>query len=227
MTKEVAIKLMDAYGYKMVSEAGNDSWLGFAKDMHGIRLSAKVELVQEAVTLTGGVLKMMCELSCKKFDINSERFADFENVLYLYAKICSQIDSLVDAEGIIKSAFGEASVNIKEDEGTTEETNTLENRVAAFKKKVIEVAKDNGYTPEMTKAFFKYWSEVSDGGKKMRWEIMKSKKGTFNIAGRLVTWRENDKTFKPSFQSTKEKVAAQQNKELKQKPKTINTKELF
>jgi len=230
MTKEAAIKLMKGYGYTLVSEAGNESWLGFSKEINGIWMSAKVILVQESVTLTGGVLKMMCELSCKKFDINSNRFVDFENILYLYAKICGQVDNLTDSEGIVKQAFAEASAHIKPEEIVNEvvnESTKLVDRIEAFKKRVIEVGKEKGHGSEMCKAFFKYWSEVSDGGKKMRWEIIKNKKGTFNIAGRLVTWRDNDAKFNDNFRDRKEKVADKQNKELKKKPTVINTKELF
>ena len=44
----------------------------------------------------------------------------------------------------------------------------------------------------MIRDFFDYWSEVSDGGNKMAWEKAKTKKGTFNIAGRLATWKRHE-----------------------------------
>lgn len=48
------------------------------------------------------------------------------------------------------------------------------------------------YGKEMIRDFFDYWSEVSDGGNKMAWEKARTKKGTFNIAGRLATWKKNE-----------------------------------
>lgn len=234
MTKEAAIKLMESRGYKMVSEAGNETWVGFAKDMHGIWMSAKVHLAQESISLQGGILKMACKLSCDKFDVNTTKFADFENVLYLYAKICGQIDDLVDAEGIIKKAFSEASAAIKikgvtedEDEGTTEvvSKNTLEARMTKFKQEVIAIGKKKGYPPSMCKKFFNYWSETNSQGKKMRWEIQKQKSGVFNTLGRMVTWYGKDQ--EGMFKDRDEKKAEKLNNELKKKPTTINVKELF
>lgn len=228
MTKEKAIEIMKGYGYALVSEAGNDSWLGFAKDMNGIWMSAKVLLVQDSVTLTGGVLKMMCELSCKKFDIHSTRFADFENVLYLYAKLCGQIDILVDSEGIIQKAFNEAAVAIKPTEIVEEVAptkNNLEDRKAKFKSEVIAIGKKKNYPAKMCQKFFNYWSETNDNGKKMRWEIAKQKSGVFNTAGRMVTWYGKDN--EGNFKDRDEKKAEKQNIALRKSPTTINKNELF
>ena len=47
------------------------------------------------------------------------------------------------------------------------------------------------YGKEMIRDFFNYWSEVSEGGKKMAWEKALTRKGTFNIAGRLATWKRH------------------------------------
>ena len=47
------------------------------------------------------------------------------------------------------------------------------------------------YSDEMLKAFFTYWSEVSDGGKKMRHEFEK----TFNLSGRIGTWASREHKF--------------------------------
>lgn len=46
------------------------------------------------------------------------------------------------------------------------------------------------YGKEMIREFFDYWTEANDNGKKMRWEITKSRGGTFSISGRLATWKK-------------------------------------
>ena len=51
------------------------------------------------------------------------------------------------------------------------------------------------YGKEMVREFYNYWSEVSDGGRKMAWEIAKGRKGTFSLAGRLATWKKNQSKF--------------------------------
>lgn len=225
---------MESRGYKMVSEAANQTWVGFARDKDGIWMSATVYLAQESCTLHGGVLKMMCKLSCEKFDVNSNKFADFENVLYLYAKICSQIDNLVDAEGIVRKAFDSAKLTLTENDGVSEgvnegvkpDKNTLEARMEKFKKEVIAIGKEKGYPPAMCKKFFNYWSETNVNGKLMRWELQKRKSGVFNTKGRMVTWygKDQENTF---TRDKEERKAKKQNEELKQSPKAINTKELF
>ena len=44
------------------------------------------------------------------------------------------------------------------------------------------------YGRDMVNAFFRYWSEKSRNGLKMRWELQK----TFEIKKRLITWATND-----------------------------------
>ena len=234
MTKEAAIEFMKGKGYKMVSEAGNESWVGFAKDMRGIWMTATVFLTPESVSMTGGTLKMMCKLTCEKFDMHSKRFADFENVLYLYAKICSQIDNLVDAEGIVKQTFGQAAkairiegVNDGDDEGVKQDKNSLEARMAKFKDEVIAIGKEKGYPPAMCKKFFTYWSETNPQGKKMRWEIQKTKSGVFNTKGRMVTWYGKEGDYNSTFKDRDEKKADKQNQALKKTPTVIDKNELF
>ena len=48
------------------------------------------------------------------------------------------------------------------------------------------------YGQQMIRDFFNYWTEYNEGGRKMKWEITKAKGGTFNIAGRLATWKRNE-----------------------------------
>lgn len=71
------------------------------------------------------------------------------------------------------------------------------------------------YTPEfglndakkMINKFYMYWSESNEGGKKMKFEKQK----TWNLAGRLTTWANNEKEFskKPIIENdTTKKIAA-------------------
>lgn len=70
---------------------------------------------------------------------------------------------------------------------------TLEERQNDFMWKIAEVGK-GVYPDEMLRAFFDYWSEHNENGKKMLFEMKK----TFDIKKRLATWasRENDNQFK-------------------------------
>jgi hypothetical protein len=223
MTKETAIDLMKGRGYTMVSEAGNGSWIGFSRDMGGsIHIGATLHLEKESISLHGGVLKLMCELNCKNFDANHARFEDFERTIYYYTKVCNQVDIDVTDLGLIKDMIKEAKmpevVKVKE---------TLSDRIEKFKKLVIEIGKEKGYPPAMCKKFFEYWGEINDGGKKMRWEIQKQKSGVFNVKGRMVTWYGKDQVYNAQFVERDDRKAAKQNAELKKKPVTINTKDLF
>jgi len=51
------------------------------------------------------------------------------------------------------------------------------------------------YPREMLNDFIRHW--IENNGNEMKWEIAKKKGGTFQIAGRLVTWKRNDKKFYP------------------------------
>ena len=65
---------------------------------------------------------------------------------------------------------------------------TLEERRQEFYDSLIPYVEK--YGREMVRDFYNYWSEVSDGGNKMAWEKAKTRKGTFNLSGRLATWKK-------------------------------------
>ena len=67
---------------------------------------------------------------------------------------------------------------------------TLEERRQEFYNSLIPYVQK--YGREMVRDFYDYWSEVSDGGNKMAWEKALTRKGTFNIAGRLATWKKKE-----------------------------------
>jgi hypothetical protein len=233
ITKEQAIEVMKQRGYVMTSEAGNASWIGFSKDMNGIWMSANVYLEKEMIDIQcgAGTLKMMCQLSVGKFAFDHPRFDEFEKWGYFYGKVCSEINDVVEQMDYIPQRVAMAAYAMKSEGPVVapepeKKKETLEDRVAKFKKAVIAKGKEKGFDPDMCKKFFIYWSEVSDGGKKMRWEIAKTKSGTFNIGGRLVTWRGKDQEYNAKFKDRDEKKAEKQNKELEVKS-TVKTKTLF
>ncbi len=47
------------------------------------------------------------------------------------------------------------------------------------------------YDKKMLRDFYDYWAETNDGGHKMRWEITKTKGGTFELSRRLARWKQN------------------------------------
>jgi len=73
-----------------------------------------------------------------------------------------------------KGVQGENNIDIRKKE--------FYNSVAIYK---------NEYTKDMLRLFYDYWSELNKSGKKMRFELEK----TWELAKRLKTWSNNDKTF--------------------------------
>lgn len=66
-------------------------------------------------------------------------------------------------------------------------TKPMEERAKDFMHRVAEF---NGqYPKEMLRAFYDYWTEHNERGKKMRFEMQK----VFDIKKRLVTWSNNEK----------------------------------
>jgi hypothetical protein len=228
ITKEKAIELMKPRGYNMVSEAGNGSWVAFAKDLNGFWMHATVYLERESINMTAGILKLVCKLSCDSIDVNTKKFEDYEKTLYFYAKVCSEIDELVEEKGLVGKKFNEALLSFAPEPVTEEpkKEKTLEERIEAFRKQVVKAGKEKNYPPLMCKQFFEYWSEAN--AKRMRWEIQKAKGGVFDLHRRLATWASKDVVYNAKFKDREEKKAEKQNTELQQRKSTsINTKELF
>lgn len=64
-----------------------------------------------------------------------------------------------------------------------------EERLAAFRLLCLKVHREaNVLTNAQAKAFFEHWTEISDGGKKHRWEYER----TFNVKLRMCKWRDNE-----------------------------------
>lgn len=64
---------------------------------------------------------------------------------------------------------------------------TIEQRASDFMDKVAQHL--NGYSKEMLRDFYDYWTEKNEGGRKMRFEMQK----VFDIERRLKTWDSNEK----------------------------------
>lgn len=63
---------------------------------------------------------------------------------------------------------------------------TLEERKADFAEKLKPYL--GQYGKDMLNNFYRYWTEINDGGKKMRFEMEK----VFQLSSRLVTWHKNN-----------------------------------
>lgn len=75
----------------------------------------------------------------------------------------------------------------REDESGAGEPATIEQRASEFMDKVAKHL--NGYSKEMLRDFYDYWTEKNEGGRKMRFEMQK----VFDIGRRLKTWDSNEK----------------------------------
>lgn len=80
------------------------------------------------------------------------------------------------------------SENADDSEKTPAKKKTLEERKHDFGVALIPYVEKYGQS--MIRDFFDYWTEHNEGGKKMRFEIAKTRGGVFNIGGRLATWKK-------------------------------------
>lgn len=77
----------------------------------------------------------------------------------------------------------------EEDNIGADKSATLEQRALDFRNKVAMHL--NEYPKEMLRSFYDYWTEINEGGRKMRFETQK----IFNIKRRLNTWKNNEPKF--------------------------------
>lgn len=88
------------------------------------------------------------------------------------------------------NAIREEEIRLEEkrkDESDAGKPATIEQRASEFMDKVAKHL--NGYSKEMLRDFYDYWTEKNDGGRKMRFEMQK----VFDINRRLKTWYNNEK----------------------------------
>ncbi len=95
-------------------------------------------------------------------------------------------------------------------ENKIKENIIITNNIEFREKKFIDdmsVYKDK-YNPDVLNSFYRYWSEKTPDGKKMKFELQK----TFEISKRLVTWNNNQSKFsnngteKPKFTNTANRI---------------------
>lgn len=88
---------------------------------------------------------------------------------------------------------------------TNTPTNTLTNTLKSVEERKKEFAEKlkpylEKYGREMLNNFYLYWTEINDGGKKMRFEMKK----VFQLSSRLVTWYNNN--YEKQKTSTEQKL---------------------
>ena len=124
---------------------------------------------------------------------DTKRYETYHNV---NVNVNGNVNDNIDTNSNSKiSCSIESGANYNADKSATRKqpAKTLEERKNDFMWKIAEVGK-GVYPDEMLRAFFDYWSEHNENGKKMLFEMKK----TFDIKKRLATWasRENDNQFK-------------------------------
>ena len=101
--------------------------------------------------------------------------------------------------------------NIKSYKFKKQTTNTAANTAANTAKPIEERKKDlteklkpflGKYGKDMLNAFYRYWTEINDGGKKMRFEMEK----VFQVSSRLATWYENNHKYGKTNSSAEQKM---------------------
>jgi hypothetical protein len=95
--------------------------------------------------------------------------------------------------------MGQRSINQKEvlSKGSIEASpspKTTQQKQSEFYNSLVPFVEK--YGKDIVREFYEHWSEPSD--KLLAWEIAKRKKGTFNIAGRLATWKRRSEQYKPN-----------------------------
>ena len=119
-------------------------------------------------------------LNAANKDLNAEEMQTIElNRIEGNKESSTNVEPKKEADSIVVPA--DASVPAK--------PKTLEERRKEFYNSLIPYVEK--YGREMVREFYDYWSEISDGGHKMAWEKAMTRKGTFNIAGRLAKWKQN------------------------------------
>lgn len=86
------------------------------------------------------------------------------------------------------------------------EKKSLEDRSKDFYKSLVPF-KDK-FGGAMLRSFFEYWSEVNDAKTKMKWEIRRTRDGTFDLEKRLATWHAKEEPRKKGEPEVKTTASA-------------------
>jgi hypothetical protein len=207
MNKEEAIELMKERGYTSTAHNGDGSVIWFMKPTkNNICLHAEVRLSNTSVQLDApGNLKLGFNLLSGHFDINHKEFEKYEEQLYRYALACS-----------------------KDKPEESAPKTTTEERANEFWKQIVKYVSSNPELPKkyprgLCTDFHRYWTETSENGKVMR----KEKQSTFSISGRLATWLKIEQEKIKGRKSFQDQKAEKQNKDVSEKKKIIDKKEMF
>jgi len=95
-------------------------------------------------------------------------------------------------------------VDLAIDDASRDATNakknlSLEERKNAFWQRLVPYIQKGTYPQEMVAAFYRYWTEINENGRRMRFE----KEKTYELPKRLATWqsremaRSNGRTAQP------------------------------
>lgn len=240
-SKDEAIKLMQERGYSHTATNKDESILYFLRNFpdQGIHLHATLFLDLQKVDLDSvGLLSLGVTLYCPSIELANKRFSNFEKTLFEYiylckhGKHCNNLPVFGPGDGgMVEQDGGESQTKsepargrvlggVKKGEGKPEKP-TVEARKKELWEKIRQVGKEKGYQKEMCVEFYDYWTEMNEGGKKMRFEMEK----IFEISRRLSTWLQNDKKWSKNFL---DKKFEKQEKQLTNKTnKNVKHKDLF
>ena len=111
------------------------------------------------------------------------------------ADAATQTDRVSDS--VLSDSIEKPASPKKEEKGCGEKeerptaTPTIEDRKQQFRQKVSQIAQDKNYPAAIVDDFCRYWLEMNEGGKKMRFETEKF----FEHQSRLVTWIKNEEKW--------------------------------
>lgn len=221
----VAKEIMKVRGYTEVSHIQNGDTItgvNFIKPLNDkITLHANVELKSSSVTLSFVELKYFCELRCHRFAFDHKDFEKYEQIIMIYAAKCLDIDVFQTLSALNFINKGEGLNN-----GVKKEKKDVKTRKREFWDAIVAIGKKRNYPKDSCLKFYEYWTQMNPGGVKMQFEIMKAKKGVFDVGGRMATWMKNDKEWATEKRSFVDKKVDKQNQET-QVSQTINKDEVF
>ena len=177
-----------------------------------IRCCVKIGLLDKGMFDEGIITSVEIQRAYRNVCRNLKRWYDIEE----YCLITSE-EMPITSEEIIFSPeeIEKKESDIKKDKDKEESQKSKENlstivdkqkkgKSPAVTKPLEERKKDfydslvpylGKYGKKMLRDFYDYWAETNDGGLKMRWEITKTKGGTFELSRRLARWKQNQGIF--------------------------------
>jgi len=227
LERNLAEKVMKERGYESVSHnesGGVISALNFVKQLNDqITIYAKVELKQECVSLSFVELKYFCQLCCNRFAFDHRDFEKYEQILMIYAAKCLDVDVFQVLALLPLKVDG---VNDGVNDGVKPKKDIKERKRELWDE-VVAVGKKRNYSKDQCLAFYNHWVAMNPGGVKMQFEIIRTRKGVFDVGGRMATWMKNDKDWASAKKNVVEKKAEQQDQEKVSKKPSLKKDEVF